>query len=105
MLVDGSSDAKTKLMTGRVCRHFADISRDDLHGIASITHQQRVMAGGFGCRPVDNGDEITCDDESVLAFLFGVLRDQALLDDSHGYWVMGIGCWVLGDMYWCIVWR
>ena len=96
MLVDGSGDAKTKLMTGRVCRHFADISRDNLHGIASITHQQRVMAGGFGCRPVDNGDEITCDDESVLAFLFGVLRDQALLDDLHG-------CRVLGDKYWCIV--
>ena len=72
-------------MTRRVGRHLADKARDDLHGIAAIAHQEGVTVGGFRGRTVDDGNEVTCDDEAVLAFLLGVLCDQALLDDIHCY--------------------
>ena len=98
MLIDSAGDTQTELMTGRVSRHLTNIARNDLHSIATITHQKGVTMGSLRGGSVDHSDEVTCDDETVLAFLLGVLRYEALLDNLHG-------CWVLGDGCWDIVWR
>lgn len=83
MFSDSAGGTNTELMTGDVGWHFADIVCNDLHGKAAITHHKRVTAGGFRGGTVDNSDEITCDYETVLAFLFGGLCDLVLLDDCH----------------------
>ena len=86
MPTDSTGDTETELVTGRIGRHLADITRDDLHGIAAIAHQEGVTACGLRGRTVDDGNEVTCDDEAVLAFLLGVLCDLALFDDIHCYY-------------------
>ena len=70
-------------MTRDISRHLANITRDDLHGIAAVAHQKGVTTGGLRGGTVDDGDEVTCDDEAVLAFLLGVLGDQAFFDYFH----------------------
>ena len=83
MFSDSTGGTNTELMTGDVGWHFADIVCNDLHGKAAIAHHKRVTAGGFRGGTVYNSDEITCDNETVLAFLLGVLGDLVLLDDGH----------------------
>ena len=83
MFSDSTGGTNTELMTGDVGWHFADIVCNDLHGKAAIAHHKRVTAGGFRGGTVYNSDEITCDNETVLAFLLGGLCDLVLLDDCH----------------------
>ena len=83
VFADVSRDALHKLRAGNVFRHLADITTDQQHRIASIAIEQTVAILRLAGRTVDNGYEVICDDDSVLAFLRGVLRDEALLDDLH----------------------
>ena len=83
MFFDSTGSANTELMARGVGRHLADIACNDFHRIATVTHQQGVAVGGFRGGAVDDSDEVTCDDETVLAFLLGVLGDLVLLDDGH----------------------
>ena len=80
---DGSGDAFAELLTTDVGWHAAEIAAHDPHGIAPIAHPGAMMNGGLGGGTVDNGDEVICDDDSVLAFLRGVLRNDALFEDFH----------------------
>ena len=79
----GAGGTKAELMAVVTGRHAADIGGDNTHGAFTVAHQEMEAAGGLRGRAVDDGNDVTCDDEAVLASLFGVLRDQALLDDLH----------------------
>ena len=87
-LLYGSGDADAELMTGVLRRHAADISGNDMHSILAVAHKRMEATFGFRSGSVDNGNEITCDDETVLAFLLGVLRYEALLDNIHCYCIV-----------------
>ena len=79
----GAGGTKAELMAVVTGRHVADIGGDNTHGALTVAHQEMEAAGGLRGGAVDDGNEVICDDEAVLASLFGVLRDQTLLDDLH----------------------
>ena len=83
VLGDGSGDAFAELLTADVGWHAADVAADKLHRIASIAHPGAMMIRCLRGGTVDNGDEVICDDDSVLAFLRGALRNDALLYYFH----------------------
>ena len=74
---------QTKLVTRDIGGHLTDIATDQLHGITAIAHHGTVVAWRLRGRAVDDGDKVICDDDSVLAFLRGTLRNDALLDYFH----------------------
>ena len=82
-LLYGSGDANAELMTSVLRRHATDIGCYDMHSVLAVAHKRMEATFGFRGGSVDDGNKITCDDETVLAFLFGVLRYEALLDDVH----------------------
>ena len=80
---NGPGDAFAELLTADVGWHAADVAADKLHRIASIAHPGAMAVGGLRGGSVDDGDEVICDDDSVLAFLRGALRNDALLYYFH----------------------
>ena len=74
---------KTELTTRSVGRHLTDIAADEQHGITPVAHEGTMVAWRLRCGAVDHGDKVICDDDSVLAFLRGTLRNDALLDYFH----------------------
>ena len=80
---DIGCDASAEVVAAAVGRHPADIAADEFHGIASVAHPRAMAAVGLRGTAVDNGDEVICDDDSVLAFPSGVFRCEALFDDFH----------------------
>ena len=72
-------------LAGSVLRHPADIVADQLHGVAPITVKQAVAILRFRCRAVDNCNKISAYDDSVLAFLRGILGYECLLDYFHAW--------------------
>ena len=80
---DGACDTFTELLTTDVGWHAADITAHDTHGVAPVTHPWAMAAWSLGGGTVDDGNEVICDDDSVLAFLRGALRNDALLDYFH----------------------
>ena len=80
---NGPGDAFAELLTADVGWHVADITAYDSHGIASIAHPWAMAVGGLRGGSVDDGDEVICNDDSVLAFLRGALRNDALLYYFH----------------------
>ncbi len=83
VLADSGRHAETELMAGGVGGHLADVLGDGPHGIAPVAHAGVMPVAGLGCGAVDDSDEVTCDDDSVLAFPDGALRSEALLYDLH----------------------
>ena len=84
-VADGFRGADTELMARRVGWHLTDDATDDGHGVMAVRHPSAPLARGLRGAPVDDGDEVICDDDSVLAFLSGILRNDALLYYFH--WV------------------
>ena len=78
VIVDVFGSSHAELMARCVSGHSAYVLGNKAHSISPVAHQGVIATRGLGCRTVDNGDEIICDDDSVLAFLRGVLRDDAL---------------------------
>ena len=70
-------------MAAAVGRHAADVSADELHGIAAVAHPGTMATLGLRGAAVDDSDKVICDDDSVLAFPSWVFRRKALLDDFH----------------------
>ena len=70
-------------MARGVRRHLADEAADDGHGVTAVGHAGTPLARSLRCGAVDDSDEVICDDDSVFAFLRGVLGDEALLDDGR----------------------
>ena len=87
-VADDARGSKTELVARGLLRHAADILTDELHGVAAVAHPSVVATLGLGGRAVDDGDEVTGDDDSVLACPLGALCDQALLDDIHCYCIV-----------------
>ena len=85
MAEDACCDTLAEIVTTGILRHLADIAANEFHGITAVAHPRAMPAAGLGGATVDDCDEIICDDDSVLAFLCGTLRDYALLDDCHSY--------------------
>ncbi len=78
-----SGNTYAELMTAGVSRHFADIATDEQHGIATIAHEGAMVVLGFRGATIDNCYKIRSYDDSVLAFLVGVFRYDALLENFH----------------------
>ena len=89
MTADGFRNTFAELLAADVGRHVTDIAADEQHGIAPVAPPREVAAGSLRSRAVDDGDEVICDDDSVLAFLRGALRNDAFLYDIHCSW----DCW------------
>jgi len=70
-------------MAGRVGWHLADVLGDKFHGISAITVESAILMTAFRSRTVDDGNEVICDDDSVLAFSGWTLRYECLFDDVH----------------------
>ena len=70
-------------MATRIGRHLPDISTDEQHGIAAIAHDRTMTAMGFRGTSVDNSNKIRSYDDSVLAFLAGAFRYDALFENFH----------------------
>ena len=79
----GSCCAYAELVAGVAGRHAADVAGDGAHGSLAVAHRLVPFAPGLRGGAVDHGDEVICDDDSVLAFPGGVLRDDVLFDDVH----------------------
>ena len=77
------SDSPAELMAADVGGHMAYIAADKQHGVSPVAHPATMSALGLGGAAVDDGDEVICDDEAVLAFLRGILWDEALFEDCH----------------------
>ena len=82
-ITDGLCGSDAELMARCVRSQFLDDTADDGHGVAAVGHAGAPLARGLRGGAVDDGNEVICDDDSVLAFLRGVLWREALLDDSH----------------------
>ena len=80
---DGLRGSDAELMARCVRGQFSDDTADDGHRITAVGHAGAPLACGLRGGAVDDGDEVICDDDSVLAFLRGVLWREALLDDFH----------------------
>lgn len=81
--MDISGDALAEVMAAGRGGHLTDIAADELHGIVPVALPRAVAAVGLGGAAVNDGDEIICYDDSVLAFLCGILGDDGLFDDFH----------------------
>ena len=64
--------------------HTADVAADELHGVAPVGTPQAMAQLALRGAAVDDGYEVSGDDDAVLAFLLGVLGDEGLFDDLHG---------------------
>ena len=84
MLADIGRHTTHELLAGRRLRHVADVARNQQHGIAPIAVQPTVTVVALRRAAVDDSNEIICDDDAVLAFLLGVLGDDALFYNLHG---------------------
>ena len=82
-LADGSCHADAELVTGVGGRHVSDEGGDGTHGTKAVAHHRSPFTVGLRGGAVDDGNEVTCDDDSVLAFPGGALRSEALLYDLH----------------------
>lgn len=83
MLSNISRYAAKKCVTRRVLRHVLYIAANQLHGVSAIAAEQAVMIVRFRGTAINDSNEVICYDDSVLAFLFGVLRDECLLENYH----------------------
>lgn len=91
-LADGLRRTDTKLMGADVLGHLTDKGADGEHGqlAVGVRAQREVtmtLDGALRGGAVDDCYEVIGDDDSVLASLRGILRDDFLLDDGHG-WLM-----------------
>ena len=82
-IADGLCGGDAELMARSVRGHLSDNVADDNHRVTAVGHAGTPLALGLRGGAVDDGDEVICDDDSVLAFLRGVLWREALLDDIH----------------------
>ena len=84
MFSDGFGDSFAELLAGHVGGGFTYKVGNDTHGIAAVGVETAVAVGRLGGGAIDDGNEIIGDDDSVLAFLLLVFRDEVLFDDGHG---------------------
>ncbi len=83
MTTDIGGDTGEELLTGGGLRHAPDISLSELHSITAVRAQDAMTVVGLRSAAVDDSNEVRGDDDSVLAFLFGILGDEILFDDFH----------------------
>ena len=77
------ADTHAELVAGVVLGHVANEVGNDAHGVAAVRHAAAVVAGSLRRGAVDDGNEVVSDDDSVLAFLRGIFRDEVLFDYCH----------------------
>ena len=75
----------TERMATDVGRHTTDIPADEQHGITSVAFPGTVAPLGLRRGAVNDCYEVIGYDDSVLASLLGILRDDALLYDFHDW--------------------
>ena len=85
VLANVSGDTTKKGLACGVLRHAADIVADQLHGVSTVAAKQAVTILRLGRRTIDNCNKISAYDDSVLAFLRGILGYECLLDYFHAW--------------------
>ena len=83
MLVDIGCDTPQELFASSALRHFADIACSQLHGVTAIRAKQAVAVIALRRATVNDGYKVSAYDDSVLAFLLGVLGDDGLFYNLH----------------------
>jgi len=83
MFADAGSNSSQEFLASDVFRHVADVATDELHGIAAVGTPQTMAQLALGCAAIDDGNEISGDDDAVLAFHLGVLGNESLFYDLH----------------------
>ena len=83
MFANAGCDTTYKLLASDVFGHAADVAADELHGIAAIGAPHAMTQLALGCAAIDDGYEVSGDDDAVLAFHFGILGYEGLFYDLH----------------------
>ena len=83
MLANIGRHSAHKLLRRDGLGHMLNVTAHQLHGIASVGAEDTVAILALRRATVNDSNEVICDDDAVLAFLLGVLRDEALFDDFH----------------------
>ena len=76
-------NADAELPTTDIRGHTTDVPADEQHGITAVAEPGNMATERLRSAPVDDGDEVICDDQAVFAFLGGALRDKALFEYLH----------------------
>ena len=84
VLADSRCDTTKKLIASDLLWHSAYKTSRQQHGIAAIAVKPAVAVVALGGRAVNDRCEVSGDDDSVLAFLFGILADECLFYYFHG---------------------
>ena len=83
MAAQRTGNTQAELMTAGVGGHSAYVATDEQHGIAAIAHDGAMATLGFRGAAINNSNKIRSYDDSVLAFLAGAFRYDALLENFH----------------------
>ena len=86
MLADISRYTTEEFFTGDILGHTTNIARSKLHGITAIRTKQTVAILTLRGAAVDDSYKVIVYDDSVLAFLLGVLGvlgDDCLFYNLH----------------------
>ena len=83
MLADIGRYTTEESFAGGSLGHLTDIACCQLHGITAIGAKQAMAIVTLRRAAVDDGYEIIGYDDAVLAFLLGVFRYDALLENYH----------------------
>ena len=72
-----------KILKCGVFWHVTNVVAHQFHGIAAITTEETVTVLRLAGRAIDDGYEVSGDDDAVLAFHFGILGYEGLFYDLH----------------------
>lgn len=86
MLSNRIGHTSQELFTCYILGHAGNVTADELHGISSVRPEQAVMIVRFRGTAINDSNEVICYDDSVLAFLLGILGDESLLYYFHRAW-------------------
>ena len=84
VLTDDCCHTTHELLAGCRFRHPTNIARHEQHSITPIAVQPTMTVVALRRAAINDSYEIICDDDAVLAFLLGVLGDDALFYNLHG---------------------
>ena len=70
-------------MTSHLFGGMTQVAAYQPHRLSAIAAEDAMAIVCLRGRAVDDGDEVRGDEDAVLAFSLGILRDEALFDDLH----------------------
>ena len=83
MTSDAASDPTKELIAGGVLAYLTDVAADEFHGISAVRVEEGMAVLALGSTAINDGHEVSGDDDAVLVFLLWVLGDAVFLYDFH----------------------